>query len=156
MSKFRFNKTAFLKSATVVEEQSARSLYDEKSIAPLVTYVTEIVKEFGESRMELGLNAKGIGGVKLSENGRACLYCTFSNKGQRMSTKFVLSKGLTAKVVALLGDKDYFADFVPSEEVATAGEQAWRDSAPILQTALVGRYKEEDGTVRETLSLFAQ
>lgn len=156
MSKFRFNKTAFLELSKDVEEKSARHLYDEKTIAPLITYVKEIVEEFGDDvRMELGLNAKGIGGVKLSEDGRACLYCAYKYKGQPKSTMFVLSKGLTTKVVALLGDKDYFADFVPSEEVPTAGVQAWRDSAPILQTALVGRYKEEDGTVRKTFSLFA-
>ena len=156
MAAFRFNKTAFLKSATVVEEQSARSLYDPKSVAPLVTYVTEIVKTFDDVRMELGLNAKGTGGVKLSANGRACLYCSFLNKNKRMSTKFVLSKGLTSKVVALLGDKDFFADFTPTADVPTAGNQAWRASASVLSSTYAGRFVQEDGTVRDTLSLFAR
>ena len=157
MSKFKLTKADFLKSATEVEQQSARDNYDEKSIAPLYTYVKETVRLFGDDvRVELGLNAKGIGGVKLSANGRACLYCLFTDKGKRMSRTYVLSKGLTAKVVALLGDKDYFADFVPSEGVPTAGYQAWLDTAPVLATAMVGKFVEEDGTVRETYSLFAQ
>ena len=156
MSNFRFNKTAFLKSSTVVEERSARDLYDPKTVAPLATYVTEIVNNFDDVRMELGLNASGIGGVKLSANGRACLYCSFLNKGQRLSTKFVLSQGLTAKVVALLGDKDYYADFVPADGVPTASNQAWRDAASVLSTTFAGRFVEEDGTVRDTLSLFAK
>lgn len=156
MTAFRFNKTAFLKDATVVQERSARDLYDPKSVAPLVTYVTEIVKTFDDVCMELGLNAQGTGGVHVSANGRACLYCSFTNKGKRMSVKFVLSQGLTAKVVALLGDKDYYADFTPSADVPTAGNQAWREAAPVLSSTFAGRFVEEDGTVRETLSLFAR
>ena len=156
MSKFQFNPASFVAGSTTVEEQSARDLYDPKSVAPLLTYVTDIVNHFDDVRMELGLNAKGIGGVKLSANGRACLYCSFLYEGERKSRKFVLSKGLTDKVVALLGDKDFFADFVATAEVATAGEQAWRASATVLSTTYVGNFVEEDGTVRDTLSLFAK
>lgn len=156
MSTFRFNKAAFLKNSTEVVEQSARQNYDPKSVAPLVTYVSRIVKNFENVSMELGLNAKGIGGVKLSANGRAVLYCTFTENGQRLQQKFILSKGLTEKVVALLGDKDYFADFVPTEGVPNAKNQAWRDAAPVLSTTFVGQWVEEDGTVRDSYSLFAQ